>query len=131
MVHATTYFSGDILADPKNREIRDTLPLLGPEERVTQLCNIEALEQIRLWDPQYQADSLAPAAFGETRLTDLTLTAPDGAFRSNRKWYQISLICTAAPDLQSVADFSFRVGDAIPQNQWEEHNLIAEDFDDD
>ncbi|WDR06246.1 DUF930 domain-containing protein [Devosia rhodophyticola] len=131
MVQATTYFSGAILADPANREIRDTLPLLGAEERVIQLCNIEALEQIPLWDPQYQADSLVAAAFDETRLQDLTLTASDGAFRSKLKWYHIKLICTAAPDLQSVTDFSFTVGDPVPESQWDSHNLIAEDFDDD
>lgn len=43
----------------------------------------------------------------------------------------MSFECSSAPDMESVTAFRFAVGPAIPEEEWEEHNLIAEDFDDD
>ncbi|WP_375450480.1 DUF930 domain-containing protein [uncultured Devosia sp.] len=128
MIPATRFLAGGILNDPKNRDVLDTLPLLDRSERITQLCNIEGLEQLRLLHPDEQPDSLDPSAMAETTVKDYTLDAPAGAYRLNHKWYEIRLICTVAPDYLSVSAFSFAPGAAIPQDQWESHNLIDDDI---
>lgn len=127
MVSATQLLANDILQDPKTRQVRDTLTLLEHSERITQLCNIEGLEQLRLLDPKQVPDSLDPTAMVPTTIQNLTLEAKGGAYRLNRKWYGIRLTCTVAPDYLSVIAFSFAPGEAIPKDQWESHNLIDED----
>ena len=54
-------------------------------------------------------------------------TAMGGAFRSRRQWYNVSFECEAAPTLDGVASFMFKLGDAIPESEWDAHNLNAED----
>jgi len=128
-IKATRLFTGAILKDPANREVRETLPTLERTERLTQLCDIEALEQIRVANPATVPDSIEAAAFAETRVTGLTVIAPGAAYRSRRKWYQAKFSCSVAADYLRVTEFSFSVGDSIPENEWDSHNLIAEDED--
>jgi hypothetical protein len=109
--------------------IRQTLTQFADSERIVQLCNIEGLEQIKRSEPDYAPDALVAYAMSDPLSSGLTLTAAGGAFRSRRKWYGVSLRCTVAPDYQGVTAFEFTVGDAIPQDQWEAHNLNAEDAD--
>lgn len=127
MISATQLLANDILKDSANRQVRDTLTLLDRSERITQLCNIEGVEQLRLLHPKEVPDSLDPSAMAPTTVQGLTLEAKGGAYRLNRKWYSIHLTCTVARDYLSVTDFSFAPGDAIPKDQWESHNLIDED----
>lgn len=127
MIPATRFLASDILDDPENKQVRDTLTLLDQSERITQLCNIEALEQLRLLHPDQQPDSLDPSAMAETTIRDLTLEAPGGAYRLDRKWYEVRLTCTVAADYLSVSAFAFAPGPPIPRDQWESHNLIDED----
>lgn len=128
-IKATRLFTGAILKDPANREVRETLPTLERTERLTQLCDIEALEQIRVANPATIPDSMEAAAFAETRVTGLTVIAPGAAYRSRRKWYQAKFNCSVAADYMRVTEFSFSVGDSIPESEWDSHNLIAEDED--
>ena len=127
MIPATRFLASDILSDPENQQVRDTLTLLDRSERITQLCNIEALEQLHLLHPDQLPDSLDPSAMAETSVKDLTLEAPGGAYRLNQKWYEIRVSCTVASDYLSVSAFAFAPGPAIPKDQWESHNLIDED----
>ena len=126
---ATRLFTSAILKDPANREVRETLPTLERTERLTQLCDIEALEQIRVANPATVPDSIEAAAFAETKVTGLTVIAPGAAYRSRRKWYQAKFSCSVASDYLQVTEFSFSVGDSIPESEWDSHNLIAEDED--
>ncbi len=128
-IKATRLFTGAILKDPANREVRETLPTLERTERLTQLCDIEALEQIRVANPATVPDSIEAAAFAETTVAGLTVIAPGAAYRSRRKWYQAKFSCSVAADYLRVTEFSFGVGDSIPENEWDSHNLIAEDED--
>ena len=59
----------------------------------------------------------------------LMVTAMGGAFRSRRQWYRVSFECIAAPGLDGVTAFSFKLGELIPEADWEAHNLNAEDGD--
>jgi hypothetical protein len=92
-----------------------------------QLCNIEGLEQIKRAAPTYAPDTLVPYAMADMDGSGLTLIAGGGAFRSRRRWFGITFRCTAAPDYSGVTAFSFKLSTEIPRDQWEAHNLNAED----
>ena len=128
-VKATQLFTGAILKDPANREVRETLPTLERTERLTQLCDIEALEQIRVANPATVPDSMEAAAFAETKVTGLTVVATGAAYRNRGKWYQARFSCSVAADYLRVTEFSFSLGDPIPESEWDSHNLIAKDED--
>lgn len=131
MIAATNLLAGDILHDPANRQVRETLPKLDRYERITQLCNIEALEQVRLSGADGLADVVVPSAIGDTTIADTLMKAPQGAYRADREWYEIAFECVAGADLESVSAFKFKLGAAIPHDEWDSHNLTAEEFEDD
>jgi hypothetical protein len=124
---ATTLYTADLLKTAAMAQVRRSLPTLDRSERVVQLCNIEALEQIRRAAPDYEPDTLVGYAMSDPMMAGLTLTALGGAFRSRRQWYEIAFECTAGPNLDGVTAFSFKLGAAIPETEWEAHNLNAED----
>lgn len=128
MTTATQFFTSRILDDPKNRQIKQTLPRLGPDERIIQLCNIEGLEQLRLASAGEVPDSLDPGAMAETTIAGDNLDAPGGAYRLDKKWYAVTFNCKVGAERQSVVDFKFKIGAAIPHDQWDSHNLIDEDI---
>lgn len=126
-ITATQLYSAGILKEPGMERIRQTMKTLADSEKLMQLCNIEGLEQIRRAAPQTDPDTLVPYAMADLFTDGLTLTAAGGAFRSRRKWYGVSFRCTVAPTLDGVTAFAFELGDAIPPEHWEEHNLNAAD----
>ncbi len=129
VVTATEFYAGGILKEPGMERIRRVMGTLDPGERMVQLCNIEGLEQIRRAAPSYDPDTLVSYAMADTTATGLTLSATGGAFRSRRKWYGVSFQCSIAADYSAVTAFSFKLGAAIPEDEWEDHNLNAEDED--
>lgn len=129
MTEATDLFASRVLSAPENRQVRDTLPQLENTERMIQLCTIEGLEQLHVARPSPLPDSIAPSAFAPTTLAGLSIDAPGAAFRAARKWYGLRFSCTVDPNLSGVAAFRYAIGEAIPEAQWEAHDLIAEDED--
>ena len=107
--------------------VRRGLSSFADRERVAQLCNIEALEQIRLAAPQYDPDTVVSYAMADPFSSGLMMTALGGAFRSRRQWYNVSFECQAAPTLDGVTSFAFKLGGVIPESEWEAHDLNAED----
>jgi hypothetical protein len=128
-ITATSRYAGRLLKEPAMAQVRRTLPTLASADRLMQLCNIEALEQIRRAAPQYEPDTMVSYAMADPVSAGLAFTAPGGAFRSRRQWYAVSFACVASPALDGVTSFSFRLGAAIPADQWEAHSLNAEDED--
>jgi hypothetical protein len=124
-IEATQFFAGKVLAEDKR--IAAALPTLGNDERVIQLCNIEALEQIKSAKPEFAPDTLVAYAFGDMTVAAGILTAPGGAFRSRRKWWNVSVKCAVAPDYSAVTAFEFTLGDEVPHEEWEAHYLTEED----
>lgn len=124
---ATEFYASGILKEPGMAHIRRTFETIAPSEQLVQLCNIEGLEQIRRAAPETYPDTLVPYAMADTLAAGLTLSAPGGAFRSRRRWFGVAFTCTVAADLRSVTAFEFKLGDPIPPEVWEEHNLNAED----
>ena len=122
---ATQFYAASLLADPANARLRRALGDVDAGERAVQLCDIEALEQIRLARPDYDPDTLVPYAMAEMAVSDGVLVAEGGAFRSRREWYAIRFRCVPAADLGGVESFEFTLGEAIPHEEWEAHYLTA------
>jgi len=127
MIRATQFFSASVLAESGSRQVRATLPLLAKEDRITQLCNIEAVEQIHRWRAELQPDYVVTDAMADTRLRHLSLEASGGAFRSEGNWYSVKYRCTVTPNLGEVSSFEFLVGPAIPKQAWKKYHLVARD----
>jgi hypothetical protein len=127
MTHPTQLLAGAYIRDPASVEIRRNLPKLAPSERVTQLCNIEAGQQIGAADPKILVDTVHASALGDTTVDGLTIAAPLAGYRTHRQWYGLSFVCTVAPDFKGVTDFKFKVGAAIPHELWQSHALNAAD----
>jgi hypothetical protein len=123
MVRATRLFAEELLADPKSRQARETLPTLAADERMLQLCNIEAMEQVHRWKAEYEPEFVVAYATADTRIAGNAVEADGGAFRSHDRWYGIRFECEVSPDLARVVAFAFSVGAAIPRSEWERRNL--------
>ncbi|PKA41408.1 hypothetical protein CWR43_21515 [Rhizobium sullae] len=127
MVRPTQLFSAAILADPRSKQAREGMRQLATGERIVQLCNIEAMEQVHRWKAEFKPDFLVAYAMADTKLSGLTLQAEGGAFRSNRHWYNIKFKCEASPDIEKIVAFEFSVGEEIPESEWETRFLPADD----
>jgi len=131
MIRAEHFFSAATLADPRSKRAREALRQLASGERVIQLCNLEALEQIHRWKPELKPDYLMAYAMAGAKLSEDAVEADGAAFRSQQHWYNIKFKCQVAPDLATVAAFEFLVGDEIPKSQWASHDLLLDDGPDD
>ena len=125
MIHPPRMLSQRVLADPRSRETVALLPRLAPDERVEQLCGLEAMGQIHDWQRDFEPDRVTAYALAGTKLSDRVLTAEGAAFRSRRRWYGLRFACTVSPDLKRVTAFAFHVGELIPQERWDALGLPA------
>lgn len=123
MIRATNLFSAKLLADPRNRQAREGLAQLAGSDRMEQLCNAEAMEQIHHWRKDFDPDRLVAYAMGDTRIDGDMFIADRAAFRSKHQWYNVKFRCGLTSDFKTVASFEFEIGDAIPRAEWEGHNL--------
>ena len=127
MVRAKEFFSTKVLADPRSKEALVRLRQLGIDDRVIQLCNIEAMEQVHVWKSDFQPDFVVAYAMAEIKLSGVTLQADGAALRSKQLWYAIRFRCEVTPDLERVVSFEFSLGAAIPKREWETHSLPEAD----
>lgn len=127
MIKAEKLYSAEVLDDPRSLDARKALPQLAPQERVIQLCNIEALAQMRRQRSGFQPDLVVPYATKDANVTGQILEAEGAAIRSKRHWYGLAFNCEVASDLKSVVAFEFRLDAEIPQEQWAGHNLTLDD----
>ena len=127
MVAATNFYAAGILSDPANTEVRKNFPLLARDEQVIQLCNMEALEQLRTGEVALEADALVGYAFDSVSVDRGVLDAPGGAVRSGGNWFHLRYHCAVAADIASVSAFEYALGAPIPPDQWEEHFLNGDD----
>jgi len=127
MVAATDFFAAGILENPENVEVRRNFPLLADREQIIQLCNMEALEQLRHAGIADNPDALVGYAFDGIAVEGLSLEAEGGAFRAAGQWRRIAYRCEVAADMGSVVGFQYALGDTVPESQWEEHFLNSDD----
>jgi hypothetical protein len=123
MIQPTSMLSEKTLADPRSREARAALATFAGSERIEQLCGIEAMEQIHAWREAFKPDRIVTYAMAGTKLAGETLVAEGAAFRSERKWYNLKFRCGLSRDYARVVAFEFRVEGAVPEAEWQSHNL--------
>jgi hypothetical protein len=126
MVEATTMLSGRALADPRSAQARAALRAVDGEERMIQLCDLEAMEQIQSWRPDFRPDRVVPYATAEVRIDGDAVVSDGAAFRSEGAWYELAFHCDLSDDHERVAGFRFMVGKPIPRREWPARNLPSE-----
>ncbi len=124
MIRATRLYSAAILNNPKSRKAKMRLRQLVSEDRIIQLCNLEALEQVHRWKSSFNPNFLVAYAKSDVRLTGRqAIEADGGAFHDGNRWYEIRFRCETTADLTSVVAFEFAVGREIPRSKWEAYSL--------
>lgn len=123
-IQARQFLSGKVLADPRSRGARAALKQLAAADQVEQLCNIEAMEQVRHWDSRYAPEFVVSYAMADPTRRSQGMEAGGAAFLSRQHWYEISFRCEVTPDLNEVTAFEFQIGRDIPQEEWESHSLF-------
>ena len=118
--------SGRALAGPRGREAREMPPGPNDTERMVQLCDLEAMEQVHEWRPDLRPDRVVPYAISVLAVDGGVVRADGAAFRSGRNWYNLRFKCQLAPGHGAVVGFEFLVGEPVPADQWEARNLPAE-----
>ncbi len=127
VVRPETMLAARALADPRSRRAREEWRKLFPDERIIQLCNLEAMEQVHAWKPAFDPDFVVAYARADIRLDDVTLEAKGAALRDHQAWFEIAYRCEVTPDTEAVVAFEFELGDAIPQDRWAELLLPSGD----
>ncbi len=122
-IRATVLLSARALANPLSRQAREALPTLVDAERMVQLCNIEAMEQVHAWRAEFQPDRVVAYAMEDPRASDTLLLADGAAIRIASSWYNLEFRCELAADRKTVVAFEFQLGDPIPEEAWEDHAL--------
>ncbi|WP_245464456.1 DUF930 domain-containing protein [Mesorhizobium sp. M8A.F.Ca.ET.021.01.1.1] len=125
MIHPTRMLSAKTLADPRSKQARADLETFASDERMVQLCNLEAMDQIRQWRADFQPERVVPYATAEEKITGTTIAADGAAFRSGKNWYSLKFKCQLAQDGESVIGFEFLVGDPVARDKWDELGLPA------
>ncbi|TGV59084.1 DUF930 domain-containing protein, partial [Mesorhizobium sp. M2D.F.Ca.ET.160.01.1.1] len=57
----------------ETKQARADLATFASDERMVQLCNIEATDQIRQWRADFQPDQVVPYATAEEKITGTTI----------------------------------------------------------
>ncbi len=113
LMHAATILSGRALAEPRNRKAREALPHLNPTERMVQLCNIEALEQVARARQDFSPETVSAYAMKELAIGPNTVEAEGAAIRSGDDWYSLRYRCRLSAGQGAVVAFDFLAGDRL------------------
>lgn len=101
-----------------------SLMKLEPVERAQQACVIKGLDALRRSDKRLaKADRLMPDTFKRPHFDGSVVTAKGAAVHASKQWYALSFECTVSDDQMKALAFTFKVGDAIPPERWEDVGL--------
>jgi len=114
--------AGGATAGGESRFTR-SLKMLAPVDRLEQLCDYAAMTRIRKEHRPFRPDRAVAGAVKQPHIKDNTIVAKGGAFRSRKKWYELSYNCTASADHMSVVSFSYNIGPEIPEEKWKTYGL--------
>jgi Domain of Unknown Function (DUF930) len=123
LTHAATILSGRALAEPRNRKARDALPHLNPTERMVQLCNIEALEQVARVRRDFSPETISAYATKDLAIGPDTVEADGAAIRSGDDWYSLRYRCRLSAGHNEVVACDFLSGDQLTAARVEELGL--------
>ncbi|GLQ78154.1 hypothetical protein GCM10007881_16700 [Mesorhizobium huakuii] len=85
--------SAKTLADPRIRQARADLATFASDERMVQLCNLEAMDQIRRWRADFQPERVVPYATAEEKISGTTIAADGCGFPQSQKlvWSEVQM----------------------------------------
>jgi|EndMetStandDraft_6_1072998.scaffolds.fasta_scaffold226499_1 hypothetical protein len=109
---------------PPQNKTEAGLAKLAPSDRFQQVCDIELMERLRREGNSYsKPDSVIAYALGDPSIDGDVLKGTGGAFRSGGVWYQYSFTCSATPDRMKVISLDYKIGQAVPRDEWDAHGL--------
>ncbi len=123
MIRATRLYSHEIWSNPKNREAKHLLGRLALPERMEQICNNEAMEQVHAWKETLSPDWMIAYALSEPEVRGSVILAEGAVFRSRGRWFHLKYECTLSDDFSSVTDMAFLVGRPVPKRDWKRLNF--------
>jgi hypothetical protein len=129
MIRPTQMLSRSTLAQDNNQKARLALTEITADERLEQLCSLEAMEQIQAHDEALTPDLLHSYPFDEVAMKGNQLIARGAAFFAQKKWYYLQYECDLSSTGKEVSAFAFKIGDPVPRRMWESHNLVEEVID--
>jgi hypothetical protein len=106
-----------------DKRMKKQLLKLDPTVRLEQTCDTGAMEKIRKDKTPYRADRVVAYAFEQPVVSENTIKAPGAAFRSRGEWYRLSYQCTTDSENIEVRALTYNIGEKIPREQWEQHQL--------
>jgi Domain of Unknown Function (DUF930) len=125
VVKPSHMLSETILADPRSQRARRMMSRLSQNDRIGQLCGLEAMAQVAAWKKTFKPDQVVAYAMAATKILGNTLLAEGAALHSHEEWFRLKFKCGLTADRTKVASFEFLVGRTIPRTDWESHNLPA------
>lgn len=97
---------------------------LDPVERAHQACVIKGLDAVRRGDKRLaKADRIQPDTFKRANFAGSVVTAKGAAVRADKHWYAMSFECKVSEDQMKALAFTFKLGDEIPPEKWEDAGL--------
>lgn len=106
-----------------NARLDAMLKRLEPETRFEQVCDIALMARIQADSSPYHPDRVVGGALEPPHHEGNLLTGRGAALRSGGHWYRLSFVCRTTPDHMRVLELTYRVGDAIPEENWSDYGL--------
>ncbi|HMF23788.1 MAG TPA: DUF930 domain-containing protein [Pseudolabrys sp.] len=123
VIAAITTAATAAIASERSERFERSLQMLAPAERLEQLCDFTAMTRIRSEKKEFHPDRAVANAMTEPVAKADTLEVTGGAFRSRKKWYTLTYRCTATSDHLKVVEFTYAVGEEIPEAKWASFGL--------
>lgn len=123
MIVATRMLSAATLADPRSRGAVRDLATFSRQERMVQLCNLEAMDQIAAQHDGFRPETVVAYARSDEKISGDELHADGAAFRSRGNWYDLKFRCVLSAAQDRVVAFAFQIGAAVPRSDWEAFGL--------
>lgn len=115
--------ASSIGASAMDRIERSELKAFDPVTRLEQSCDIEALNRLNV-DKRMSADKVLAYAFKDPKMGKSQINAKGAAFRSRGKWYHLSYECQTQTDNMTIKSFSYKTGEVVPRDLWDQHYLV-------
>lgn len=116
MISATQLFTEMILDDPRVRTAMADMPR---SQRINLLCMTEMRGQLETARPPRP-----PQYLPSFHLQSGNVLHPrQAAFLSQGQWFDLAFRCEVDEDATKVQKFNYRIGDAIPREQWSQRGF--------
>lgn len=96
---------------------------MEPKTRSLQICNNRGSREISKEKEFAKLDRVVVDAMSNPSVDRNVISGDGGAFRLKGQWHQFQFKCVLADDKLSAISFTYQIGDAIPEDQWERYGL--------